>query len=171
MYNLIIIGGNPGSGKTTISVLLEQQGFVRLGIDDMYQQAPRDPQIEHWFEDRAFLDAAYALFREHILKALQDKKRIVIETTGVSKRWTDLFAELQATFRNQIITIYLETSLETSAQRIEERNKTTYPFKMTKERLDAFFTLGKETSNAYQHVIDANRPLNEVFSEVMTLLA
>lgn len=143
---------------------------MRLGIDDMYLQAPRDPHIENWFEDRAFLDTAYALLRADILRALHENKRIAIETTGVSKRWTDLLTELKAKFGDQIITIYLETSSEISAKRIHDRNKTDYPIKMTEEKLDVFFKLGKDTSGAYQHVIDANRPLTETFSEIMSLL-
>lgn len=170
MYNLVIIGGNPGSGKTTISKLLELQNFVSLGIDEMYLKAPRDPNIQNWFEDKIFLDAAYALFRDSILQAINNNKRIVIETTGTGKRWADLFAELRIKFADQIITIYLETSQETSAKRVRDRNKTDYPIKMTEERLDAFFKLAKDAPREYQYVINADRPLNETFDEILTLL-
>jgi thymidylate kinase len=76
----------------------------------------------------------------------------------------------ESKFADQIITIYLETSQETSAKRVRDRNETDYPIKMTEERLDAFFKLAKDAPREYQHVIDADRPLDEVFDEILSLI-
>jgi thymidylate kinase len=170
MYNLIIIGGKPGSGKTTLLKQFERLNIASLGIDEMYLKAPRDPNIQNWFEDQVFLDTAYTLFKEAILQAMHHNKPIAIETTGTGKRWADLFAELRVKFADQIITIYLETSQETSTKRVRDRNETDYPIKMTEERLDTFFKLAKDAPREYQQVIDADRPLDEVFDEILSLI-
>jgi thymidylate kinase len=170
MRNLIIIGGNPGSGKTAVSNFLVNRGLVKLGIDDFYQRTPRDPHIKNWFEDKAFLDLAYSHFKTEILLNLNQNKKIVIETTGVGNRWKELLAELESKFTEQIVTIYLNTTRETSKERIRERNKTEYPIKMPDERLDAFFALAKDAASGYQHVIDANGPLTDVFDQIVPLI-
>jgi len=167
MYNLIILGGNPGSGKKTISKSLEQHGFTSLAIDDFYQKTQRNPEIKNWFEDKEFLDSAYASFREHILKALEQNKRLVIETTGVGNRWDELLTELESQYPDEIMKIYLETSKEVSAKRILARNETDYPIKMSEERLDAFLKLGKDTSRAYDHVIDANGTAEDIVQKIL----
>lgn len=167
MHNLVILGGNPGSGKSTISKLLEKQNFVHLEIDAFYQRAPRTPGIENWFEDQAFLDAAYAEFKKEILKNIAQGNKIVIETAGFGIRWKALFAELESIASDKIVTIYLDTSRETSLERINARNKTDHPIKMTEERLDNFLMLGKDTKNVFQHVVDANGSIDEVFEAVL----
>jgi adenylate kinase family enzyme len=164
---LVILGGNPGSGKTHISTELEKHGFTCLAIDDFYQRAPRTPGIERWYEDKAFLDHAYAAFREAISDGIGAGKSIAIETTGVGNRWKSLLAELESIFKDQIVKIYLETTRETASQRIQARNETDYPIKMTEERLDTFFKLGQDTSSGYDHVVNANRSPDEVLKDVL----
>lgn len=171
MPNLIIIGGHPGSGKTAISKSLEERGFVRLEIDQFYQQTPRNSEIQNWFDDSQFLDLAYESLKREALKNLSQGKKVVIETTGVGNRWKDLLKELESTFQDQLLTIYLQTSRETSVKRVQERNSTDYPIKMTDEELDKFFRLGKDTSSGYQQVIDADRPLAYVFASVISLVS
>ena len=170
MRDLIILGGNPGSGKTTISRLLEQYGFEHLSIDDFYQQTPRTPEIKNWFEDQTFLDQAYASFRKEIFDALDQDQHLVIETTGVGNRWKELVGELESKYKDRLIKIYLDTSRETSTQRIAARNETDYPIKMSEERLDAFFQLGKDTSSGYSHVIDANGAAEDLVQKILELV-
>jgi len=170
MQDLIILGGNPGSGKTTISHLLEAYGFERLSIDDFYQQTPRSPEIKNWFEDQTFLDQAYASFRKEIFDALDQDQHLVIETTGVGNRWKELLSEFESKYHDRLIKIYLDTSRETSGQRIQARNETDYPIKMSEERLDAFFQLGKDTSSEYDQVIDANGATEDTLQAVLAFV-
>lgn len=172
MYDLVIIGGNPGAGKSTVAARLEARGFFRLSIDDFYQKTPRDPLIERWFEDRVFLDAAYAAFKEGVARHLVRGQRVVLETTGVGNRWKAMLAELALEFPERIVTIYLEVSRQASVERIGRRNETDYPIKMSEEELNRFFKLAEdgEAKKAYRCVVNADRPLEEVLGDVVALV-
>ena len=172
MHQLIILAGHPGSGKTSIADALASRGFVRLSIDDFYQTTPRDTTVGDWYRDEPFLDAAYAAFEAAITNRLERGERIVVETSGVGKRWRKLLADLVSKYADRLTMIYLKISRETSEARIRERNATDYPIKITDEAwLRDFFDRGEGLSAEYEHVIDAERPLEEVITEVEAIIA
>ncbi len=170
MKDLIILSGNPGSGKSTIADLLARDGSIILRIDDFYLKAPRDLSIVNWFEDQGFLDAAYAEFEAAVVRRLSRQERIVIETTGVGNRWKQLRLKLEQSFKDRMVMIHLKTSRETSLQRIRVRNMTDHAIKMSDEDVERFFALGKDRAPEGAQEVDADRPLEEVFAEIRRAL-
>jgi predicted kinase len=170
MHRFIILAGTPGSGKTTIAKHLEQEGFVRLAIDEFYKNAQRDPHIMNWQEDREYVLSAYTEFERAIMEHLERGENVVVETSGLGERWRTLFEKLKSIYP-KLASIYLKTSRQTALGRIAERNANDPTFKMTEEDVDRFFTIEKDIPKMYQHVIDADRPSEDVIREVREFIS
>ena len=170
MQKIIILSGNPGSGKTTIAKRLEEDGITRLSIDDFYQNSDRDSNINEWFRDEVFLDQSYKTFKTEILHQIENGSDIIIETSGVGKRWMEMFAELKKEHPKNLITIYLQIPKEESLKRVADRNQTDHPIKMDEERVNIFFEKSESILHDYDHVIDANRSIDQIYEEIKSLI-
>lgn len=163
---LIILSGIPGSGKSTIAKKLEKSGFKHFFIDEFYKKLSDTTALE-W--GREFEIEGYKLFRKALYEELEQKNNLVIETTGASDKWIEIFGELKERTDIQLIDILLDINLEEAIRRIDDRNRTEHPHKVPIDKLEGWMKRVNEVRN-YQYTLDVNRETEQVLEKITKLI-
>jgi predicted kinase len=165
---IIILSGIPGSGKSTLIKLLKTENHTVISIDQFYERLRENNGME-W--GRKIEIEAYRLFKEELEKLLEKEKDIIIETTGASDKWIDVFYSLRKRKDVQVIDILLEISLIEAKERIRIRNASSHPFKVKLESLEGWIRRINEVRNDYGHTIEvSDLSKEEVYLEVMKII-
>lgn len=80
MKRLVLLVGVPGSGKTTLSQKLIDQGYHCMNADSIRQELWGDPG------DQRDPDTVFNLFYERLEQAFAEGKDIVIDNTNINTR-------------------------------------------------------------------------------------
>lgn len=116
MSKLILLIGIPGSGKTTLAKILTERGFLRLSADAIRQELWGDEG------EQKEPDKVFAIFFEHLDKALGENKDIVVDNTNINSRHRQPIIEKAKQAGYQDIQLWiLDTPLEICLARNEAR--------------------------------------------------
>ncbi|MEW1723882.1 ATP-binding protein [Streptomyces sp. NPDC093109] len=124
---LVLMAGLPGSGKTTLALELERQGFLRLCPDERVWQEHghygRDfPRGEYLVRERPIL----ARITTELRTALVNGRDVVMDhgfwTVDEREKWREVGEKAGA----NVVLLYLPGDLDALWERIEERNRATF---------------------------------------------
>ncbi len=115
--------GIAGSGKTTFAKRLENEGFVRLSIDEEIWKVYGRYGIDYPFEkyDKYQMDAESRL-RLHLVGLIQDKQSVVIDFSFWQKAKRDEYKQLIEETGGEWKLLYLKIPHEVIRKRLAERN-------------------------------------------------
>jgi adenylate kinase family enzyme len=169
MSTIIRLVGIPGSGKTTIAKLLEDQGYTHVRIDEFYESIPREDESVEWFLDEKYIANVYSAFEESIKSHLDRNQNIVIENLGMKGR-LDKVIEALVKSDHKIIQIYLKVDYDKALERVLERNKTDYKIQVDLKNMEFYKSKIEELENNFKIKVDANKSVDEVLEEVMKII-
>lgn len=164
---IIILSGIPGSGKTTIAKELEKLGYKHFYIDKFYKRLSKETDLE-WGPE--FEIEGYKLFKKDLGEEITSGDNLIIETSGASDLWLEIFEKLKANKELKLIDILLELKLEEAVRRIDRRNKTDHPHKVPTEKLEGWIKRIYEVRNDYQHKIDASKSVDEINNQIRKII-
>ena len=163
---IIILSGVPGSGKSTVIKLLRTEKHTVISIDSFYKYL-RETTGMKW--GRELEIEAYKLLEKELEILLEQNKDIIIETTGASDKWIEIFYSLRKRNDVQVIDILLEISLEEATKRIKKRNASSYSFKLSTDKLEGWIKRIVEVRDDYEYVIDANKSEQLIIKDVLRI--
>ncbi|WP_231495887.1 AAA family ATPase [Paucisalibacillus sp. EB02] len=87
--------GIAGSGKTTFSKKLESEGFLRLSIDEEVWSTYGGYGVDYPTEKyREYLDESHKKIRNKLLKLIQEKRKIVLDSSFWSRSERDEYKQV-----------------------------------------------------------------------------
>jgi tRNA uridine 5-carbamoylmethylation protein Kti12 len=155
---VVIMCGIAGSGKTTFSQNLEKDGFVRLSIDEEVWSTNGRYGIDYLAEKyREYLDEAHIRLRNKLVKLIQDKKQVVVDSSFWQRSERDEFKQLIENSGGKWRLIYLKVHPDELRKRLKIRSQrfdANAAFTITEEILSTFLNGFEEPRNEGQIVIE-----------------
>lgn len=120
IFKAVFMAGSPGSGKTTVSKkLFGGSGLKHLNVDDFYnllRQAERSTgNVEHDY------DAAWKKYEKREQNFLDGRLGLIIDGTGKNPEKMEKVKQKLEELGYETAMVFVNTSLETSIRRAEER--------------------------------------------------
>lgn len=135
--NLIFLMGVPGSGKTTIANSLSRKIDAEfIPIDRFYRSIPRVDRSVEWYRDEEYARLVYESFEKEVVKILKSKD-VIIESTGTGNRIFNVLKTVES-LNYPILKFLVEVDFSTAKKRVEARNKTDYPIKVSTDDLEFY---------------------------------
>jgi tRNA uridine 5-carbamoylmethylation protein Kti12 len=155
---VVIMCGIAGSGKTTFSQNLEKDGFVRLSIDEEVWSTNGRYGIDYLAEKyREYLDEAHIRLRNKLVKLIQDKKQVVVDSSFWQRSERDEFKQLIENSGGKWRLIYLKVHPDELRKRLKIRSQrfdANAAFTITEEILSTFLNGFEEPRNEGEIVIE-----------------
>lgn len=155
---VVLMCGIAGSGKTTLSQNLETYGFVRLSIDEEVWSTNGRYGIDYPAENyREFLDEAHLRLRNKLVKLIQDKKLVVVDSSFWQQSERDEIKQLIENSGGTWRLIYLKVHPNELRKRLKERSQrfdANAAFNITEEILTTFLNGFEEPRNEGEIVIE-----------------
>jgi tRNA uridine 5-carbamoylmethylation protein Kti12 len=155
---VVIMCGIAGSGKTTFSQNLEKDGFVRLSIDEEVWSTNGRYGIDYLAEKyREYLDEAHIRLRNKLVKLIQDKKQVVVDSSFWQRSERDEFKKLIENSGGKWRLIYLKVHPDELRKRLKIRSQrfdANAAFTITEEILSTFLNGFEEPRNEGEIVIE-----------------
>ena len=170
--SLIVIGGFPGSGKTTISSKLSYElGVPRLSSDAIGHTIKDSVDVIEFGVDafRIAYDILFALCGQFVA----DRVSVVLDLTlGWEFHWKELDRVVNQNPQVLFLPIILQCSYEHCLYRIDERHKTT-----SKYETPDFYTTEQKVLDVWDYLqnlkrpevsyVDANKDEDQVYKAVL----
>jgi len=152
--------GVAGSGKTTFAQKLENEGFVRLSIDEEIWKANGRYRIDYPVEkyDNYQIDAERRL-RYQLIRLIQDKQKVVIDFSFWQKAKRDEYKQLIEKTGGEWKLIYLKVCPDVIRKRLAERSKrcdANAAFPITEDILTSYLNGFEVPSDEGEIVIETN---------------
>lgn len=154
---VLLMCGIAGSGKTTFSQTLEKDGFVRLSIDEEVWSTNGRYGIDYPVEKyREYLDEAHVRLRNKLVKLIQDKKQVVVDSSFWQRTERDEYKQLIENSGGKWRLIYLKVHPDELRKRLKIRNQrfdANAAFTITEEILTIFLNGFEEPRDEGEIVI------------------
>ncbi|TYP76659.1 AAA family ATPase [Paenibacillus methanolicus] len=138
---VVLMCGIAGSGKKTFSQLLEQDGYVRLSIDEDVWSAHGRYGVDYPVERyRAYLDEAHARLRTKLVALIQHKQQVVVDSSFWNRSERDRYKQLVEDAGGKWRLIYLNVHPDELRKRLKIRSQrfdANAAFPITEEMLTA----------------------------------
>ncbi|TYS89859.1 ATP-binding protein [Rossellomorea aquimaris] len=138
---VVMMCGVAGSGKTTFSQQLENNGFVRLSIDEEIWATHGRYGIDFPMEKmEEYKKEAESKLRNDLLKLIHDKQQVVIDFSFWDRARRERYKQLIEKSGGKWKLIYLDVSPDDLRERLKIRNKRfdANAFPITEELLDSY---------------------------------
>lgn len=156
---VVLMCGIAGSGKTTFSQWLEQDGYVRLSIDEEVWSANGRYGIDYPVEKyREYLDEAHARLRNKLVALIQEKQQVVVDSSFWNRSERDTYKELIENAGGKWRLIYLKVDPDELRRRLQIRSQrfdANAAFPITEEILTTFL-LGFEAPTDEGEIVIEN---------------
>ena len=111
---LIIMVGIPGSGKTTISKILESNGIAKISTDD----------LKNFYNNKEYkINELFELQYKIIERLMNLNKSVVADSNSDKEIYRNKLKKLANKHNYETITIYCYADKETIYKRMEQRKK------------------------------------------------
>lgn len=155
---VVLMCGIAGSGKTTFSQRLEEQGFIRLSIDEEVWNTHGRYGIDYPVEKyREYLDVAHASLRKKLVTLVQNKKQIVVDSSFWSRSARDDYKRLIEHSGGKWKLIYLKVHPDELRKRLKVRSQrfdANAAFPITEETLNNFLNSFEEPQGEGEIVVE-----------------
>lgn len=157
MSKVIMMCGVCGSGKTTYAKKKEQEGYIRLSIDEemwkLYGRKGIDYPEEQYEKLSEQVEAA---LQKKLLSLIQQGKDVVIDFSFWSKENRNFYKELIQKAGAETELVYMKASKELLQKRLYKRNQVlnaNSPFVITDEILEHYYHAFQEPCGEGEKVI------------------
>ena len=121
---IVLMCGIAGSGKTTFSQNLEKYGYVRLSIDEEVWSINGRYGIDYPIEKyREYLDEAHIRLRNKLVKLIEDKKQVVVDSSFWNRLERDEYKRLIENSGGKWSLIYLKVHPDELLKRLKIRSQ------------------------------------------------
>lgn len=155
---VVLMCGIAGSGKTTFSQQLEKDGYVRLSIDEEVWSTNGRYGVDYPFEKyREYLDEAHVRLRNKLVKLIQDKKMVVVDSSFWNRSARDEYKRLIENSGGKWRLIYLKVHPDELRKRLKIRSQrfdANAAFEITEEILTTFLNGFEEPRDEGEIVIE-----------------
>lgn len=157
MSHVIMMCGVSGSGKTTYAKKMEEQGYIRLSIDEeMWEQfgmRGRDYPVSQY---DSLSKKAEQTLQERMIRYLRKGKDIVIDFSFWNKEKREFYRRLIEKEGATIELVYMKASKDVLAKRLKIRNQNIHAnsaYVITDEILDKYYDNFQEPIGEGEKVI------------------
>jgi predicted kinase len=121
---VVMMCGVAGSGKTTFSKVLEQEGFVRLSIDEEIWATNGRWGIDFPMEKfEEYRQDAEVTLRNRLIKLIHDKQQVVIDFSFWDRWRRNRYKKLIEDSGGKWILVYLKVQEQDLRERLKVRNQ------------------------------------------------
>ena len=180
MYNismtasLILIGGFPGVGKTTVAIELAKEFHSCVVLDPdaiRLEILVKDPVNDRLCDEditQESTDATIAEMKAQAVAALQEGQTVIIASAFILASMRDEYEGMAQEQGVECRTVWLDADVEIRKQRAQERlSDDTNPSAVSAERV----TEAEIDGEIHWPVVDASRGREVVFQDVKRLLS
>ena len=157
MSKVIMMCGVCGSGKTTYAKKKEQEGYIRLSIDEEMWKLYGRKGIDYPEEEYEKLsEQVEAALQKKLLSLIQQGKDVVIDFSFWSKENRNFYKELIRKAGAETELVYMKASKELLQKRLYKRNQVlnaNSPFVITDELLEHHYHAFQEPWGEGEKVI------------------
>lgn len=155
---VILMCGIAGSGKTTLSKKIEEYGYVRLSIDEEVWSANGRYGVDYPIEKyRDYLNEAHIRLGDKIVQLIQDKKRVVVDSSFWSRSERNKYKRLIEHAGGDWKLIYLKVHPDELRKRLKLRSRrfdANAAFTITEEMLTTFLNGFEQPQDEGEIVIE-----------------
>jgi tRNA uridine 5-carbamoylmethylation protein Kti12 len=160
---VILMCGIAGSGKTTLSKKIEEEGFVRLSIDEELWSTKGRYGIDYSVEKyREYLDEAHIRLKNKLIEFIQEKRNIVVDSSCWRRSDRNEYKMLVENAGGKWKLFYLKVHPDELRKRLTIRNErfdANAAFPITEEILNSFIRGFEEPKGEGEIVIENQPPL------------
>lgn len=154
---VVFMCGIAGSGKSTFSLKMEEYGYIRLSIDEEVWAVNGRYGIDYPVEKyRDYLNEAHLRLHDKILQFIQDKQRVVVDSSFWRRSERNEYKRLVEQAGGQWRLIYLKVHPEELRRRLQIRSQrfdANAPFTINEELLTTFLNGFEEPRDEGEVVI------------------
>ncbi|KQX62637.1 AAA family ATPase [Paenibacillus sp. Root444D2] len=155
---IVLMCGIAGSGKTTFSQNLEKYGYVRLSIDEEVWSTNGRYGIDYPVEKyREYLEEAHIRLRNKLVKLIEDKKQVVVDSSFWNRSERDEYKRLIENSGGKWRLIYLKVHPDELRTRLKIRSQrfdANAAFTITEDILTTFLNGFEEPRDEGEIVIE-----------------
>lgn len=155
---VVLMCGIAGSGKTTVSQMLEKHGYIRLSIDEEVWSTNGRYGIDYPVEKyRDHLDEAHLRLRNKLQQLIQAKKQVVVDSSFWNRSERAEYKQLIENSGGKWRLVYLKVHPDELRRRLKIRSQrfdANAAFTITEELLTTFLNGFDEPMNEGEIVIE-----------------
>ncbi|GLX70529.1 hypothetical protein MU1_48750 [Paenibacillus glycanilyticus] len=155
---VVLMCGIAGSGKTTFSQKMEEYGYIRLSIDEEVWSVNGRYGIDYPIDKyRENLNKAHISLHNKIVQFIQDKKRVVVDSSFWSKSERNKYKRIIENAEGEWKLIYLKVQPDELRKRLKIRSQrfdANAPFTITEELFSTFLNGFEEPRDEGEIVIE-----------------
>ena len=126
---LVLIGGAPGTGKSTLAAAIaERLGWVVARSDEVRKElvglghdVHAEAAIDEGIYDRATTDATYQVLLDHARHALEFGESVILDASWSRQQWRTMAAQISRETSSTLVELCCDAPIEVTDQRIEQR--------------------------------------------------
>ncbi len=153
----VMVSGISGAGKTSFSKLLENEGYIRLSVDEEMQKGKSLSE-----EKTALREEAIERIKTKLSEIISSGRNAVLDISFCHKIQRDEFKAFIEKCGGSWKLFYLKASLETLKKRLSERTKTDDPnaIPVSEKELSGFWGRFEVPSGEGEIVINSEKPFD-----------